>query len=79
MIGDQALPERKLWAAVLEFAIRDAMRNQPRRLDETATRAQLDWRRDRDYVKSQSFTEVCLLAGIEPNYARKRLRSKLDE
>jgi len=74
---DQAIPERRLWAAVLSFAIKDAMRKTPSRIDQTEARAALDWHRDREYVKTASFDEVCLLAGVDPQYARDKLKRKM--
>jgi len=50
---------------------------QLRRIDQTKNRAALDWRRDRKYVKSTSFDEVCLLAGVDPQYARDKLKRKM--
>jgi len=73
----QSIPERRLWAAVLEFAVRDAMRAKPRRIDQTEASARISWQRDREYVKTTSFAEVCSLAGVDPEYARDRLNRKM--
>lgn len=76
MTGDQALPERKLWAAVLETAVRDALRPMPK--DEPGScKNTVNWRQDRAYVRTGAFSEVCLLAGLETEYVRRNVISKM--
>ena len=78
MTNDQALPERKLWAAVLETAVRDALRPMPK--DEPGSyKNTVNWRQDRAYVRTGSFTHLCLLAGLEAEYVRKNVMAKMTE
>lgn len=78
MTGDQAIPERRLWAAVLEAAVRDAVRPMPE--DEPGSyKNSINWRQDRAYVKTGAFAQLCLLAGIEPEYVRNHVLSKMTE
>ncbi len=78
MTGDQALPERKLWAAVLETAVRDTLRSIPE--DEPGSYANVArWRQDRAYIKTADFSAICSLAGFEAEYVRKHVIAKMVE
>ncbi len=72
----QSLPERMLWASVLESAVRDALRNKP--TDEPGSkRNSVQWRQDRAYIRTSAFSEICLLAGVDPQYASDRILNKM--
>ena len=76
MTGDQAMPERRLWAAVLETAVRDTLRPMPE--DELGSYANVvRWRQDRAYIKTADFSDICSLAGLEAEYVRKHVISKM--
>lgn len=78
MIGDQALPERRLWAAVLETAVRDALRPMPK--DEPGSYVNgANWRKDRAYVKTTEFGDVCSLAGLEVEYVRRHVMAEMTQ
>jgi hypothetical protein len=76
--GDQAMPERRMWAAVLETAVRDTLRPMPE--DEPGSyRNVTRWRQDRAYIKTADFSDICLLAGFEAEYVRKHVIAKMVE
>lgn len=78
MIGDQALPERKLWTAVLEFAVRDALRPMPE--DDPGSYANgMNWQKDRAYIRTSEFSLVCSMAGLEDTYVRRQVMAKMTE
>ena len=77
MTIDNAIGERRLWAAVLELAVKDALAPEPRmRAKQYGVEA--NWRASREYVKSLSFDRVCSLAGVEPEYAREKVLRKME-
>lgn len=66
----QRAPEQKLWAAVLEAAVEDALTHKDPDEKEAARRWFMD--------AGNNFKLVCDLADFDPDYIRKRVLSLLN-
>ncbi|MGK7653174.1 hypothetical protein ACSQ76_12385 [Roseovarius sp. B08] len=68
---------RQLWCAVLQHAVSMALRSLPR--TERALVTSLEIQRARNWIGTPDFKLVCELAGIDPAYAKARIKSRMAE
>lgn len=79
--GDDAC--RRLWCAVLNLAVADAVAPMPRAFPsepESACLAKINAReRARAYIGRRDFRTVCHLAGMDPDAVAERVRQRMAE